>query len=146
MTSNPTPTGITMLERAEIVADKVERELRAFPPCKGDDTLGILHFWATEQGDFVEAIVYIMRHWRDGKRGDVPEWVFNQLLLLTAPETWRRRRQEWQAPERKAVEDGMIELEETKYLPRENTLEKRERNADVHKHYYGNGQLNLGDF
>lgn len=121
------PSGKTMLERQHKVRDLVERQLRNYPQCKGDDTLGILRFWAKEQPEQIEAIVFILRHWAYGRDDEVPSWVFPKLLRLTCPETYRRRREEIQSPEREAVEKGLVRFEDTIYLPHERTVKKRER-------------------
>ena len=137
------PTGAKMIARGEIVREKVERELRVFPPSKGDDTQGVLWFWARYQSENVEAIVEFLRCKRDNRK--MPDWVYPKILMLTDIETYRRRRQEIQHPERIAIAEGRMSLEESQYMPKEKTLRKRERNEEAYRHRFGRG-MTLYDY
>jgi hypothetical protein len=58
--------------------------------------------------------------------------MFRELLLAPAPETLSRRRRE-------------LQHEYPELQPTKRTRHKRERNAEAHRNYFGNG-LTLNDF
>ena len=125
---NDTPTGPEMLARSEKVKDRVAWLLTRYPQCKGDD---LQLMWR-----YYKHYTHIRIQFSD----------FKELLMSPSTETIRRRRQELQKPEKDALARGDIELEDCQYLPKERTIKKRHNYRVALKAYYGNGQLNLGDF
>lgn len=123
---NP-PSGATMVLRTEKVKDRVKHILTMFPQTKGDD------------------LQLMWRYYQLYTPIRIKFSTFKELLMCPSPETIRRRRQEIQAPERKAVENGEIKLEDTNYLPRGKTIVKRQDYRQAMKNYYGKG-LTLADY
>ena len=117
-----------MLERGLKVKDRVAWILKRYPQTKGDDLLLTWQYY---------------KHYTNIRIKFVD---FKELLMSPAPETLRRRRQELQQPEKQALENGEITLDDCQYLPKERTIRKRHNYRNALKAYYGNGQLNLGDF
>jgi hypothetical protein len=143
-----------MIARQRIVKEKVDRILHVFPPSRGDDTLLQLRFWATEQPDCVEAIVFYLRYYREGKRHQMPNWVMEKIMQLTAAETIRRRREEIQADAEARVEAQLAQLKLTEkemkasrdvlramthVLPTKRVRDKRIRLEDAMQFEFGNG-------
>lgn len=126
--NDPNPTGEQMLERGLKVKDRVAWILKRYPQTKGDDLQLVWRYY--------KAYTNIRIKFVD----------FKELLMSPAPETIRRRRQELQQIEKQGLEAGEITLEDCQYLPKERTLKKRHNYRNALKAYYGNGQLNLGDF
>ena len=125
---NDNPTGIQMVRRTEKVKDRVAWILKRYPQTKGDDLQLIWRYY--------KHYTNISIHFSD----------FKELLMAPSTETIRRRRQELQSPEKQALANGEITLDDCQYLPKERTLKKRHNYRNALKAYYGNGQLNLGDF
>ena len=125
---NPTPTGKQMLERGLKVKDRVAWLLKRYPQCKGDDLQLTWQYY---------------KHYTEVR---ITFETFKALLMCPAPETIRRRRQELQQIEKQGLEAGEITLDDCQYLPKERTITKRHNYRNALKAYYGNGQLNLGDF
>ena len=126
--NNPTPSGSQMLARSEKVKDRVAWLLKRYPQTKGDDLQLVWRYY--------KAYTNIRIKFVD----------FKELLMSPAPETIRRRRQELQQIEKQGLEAGEITLDDCQYLPKERTIKKRHNYRNALKAYYGNGQLNLGDF
>jgi hypothetical protein len=125
---NDTPSGSQMLARGEKVKDRVAWLLKRYPQCKGDD------------------LQLMWRYYQHYTEIRITFTNFKQLLMAPSMETVRRRRQELQSPEKQALENGEITIEDCQYLPKDRTLRKRHNYHVALKAYYGNGQLNLGDF
>ena len=122
---NDNPTGEQMLERGLKVKDRVAWLLKRYPQTKGDD------------------LQLVWRYYQHYTNIRIKFSDFKELLMSPAPETIRRRRQELQQPERQALENGEITLEDCQYLPKERTVKKR-HNYRVALHAYdGNGQTRL---
>jgi len=117
-----------MLARSEKVKDRVAWLLKRYPQTKGDDLQLVWRYY--------KAYTNIRIKFVD----------FKELLMSPAPETIRRRRQELQQIEKQGLEAGEITLDDCQYLPKERTIKKRHNYRNALKAYYGNGQLNLGDF
>lgn len=144
---NPIPSGALMQSRQLKVKEKLEHLLPSYPPAKGDDTLDTLRYWAKIQPMQARAAAWLLVHWADNKEGkeQVPKWVFKGVLMLTTPESIRRRRQELQAPEKEAVQSGRMELKDAKYLPREETMDKRQKLELAMYHEFSGAGLQLID-
>lgn len=149
-TPNKYPTGEQMIARQHKVYDVMESMLRKgspveYPPARGWHFIAQLEFWAEQQPECAEAIAYFLLHrarkhdkWTFKRSGRMPGWVFKKLTMTVEPESIRRRIQELQAPEREAVDKGIIRVEDAIYLPSERVLQKRKLLEIMMKYEYSN--------
>lgn len=140
-----------MLKRQWVVREKMERMLRKkseaeFPASRGWHFIAELEYYARYEPHTAKAISAYLNHRLYRAGTPMPAWVFKVLNGGTEPETVRRRVQEIQSPERKAVEAGELDIENSIYLPTERVLDKRARLQFAMRHEFGNGQYQLRDF
>jgi hypothetical protein len=125
-----------MLNRTERIKDMVLQILTDFPTTRGDDTqlyIRVLqkYYWKVVQVRTKPSLTLNF-----GK--------FENLLMVPAPESVRRRRQEIHSELRHRIERG--EITGSMLLPTERVIHKRIRSENAHRHVFGNGQLAISDY
>ena len=134
--ANQYPTGAEMVERTEKHGEMVREVMLERAGTRGDDNLLWLYVVKKYYWRFVEI--------RTSNNKISINCDFETFFMLPSFESIRRRRQEIQAAELKAIERG--EKTSSNLLPTQRVVRKRARKEMAMKHYHGEGQFRMSDY